>query len=749
MRHLILLRGAPGIGKSTFIEQQGLKQFSVSPDEFRMRRGGIVMAPDGKLTISHAHEKMIWSEIEDILDFKMGQGQFVVFDATFQRGRDFSLPIKLAERHRYAVHCIDFSRVAKDVAHERNKQRDAWKIVPDHVIETAYDRFADHAIPKSINRIAVEDLDGISLLDRFEPPIRDLSAFRQVMHVGDLQGCYAPVAELFADGFRDDTYYIFIGDLLDRGIQNGECIRFAVDEILPRANTALVWGNHEYHIHRFAKNLEPVSREFKFNTLPQIEAVKFTKSEANALMDKAEDAFTYRFHDRRVLITHAGLSRVPDRLVTMASQQFWKGTGTYDDPVDATFAENMAGTAWCQVHGHRNSHELAIEAAPGSFNLEAQIEFGGHLRVMTFIAGDKGVETEMREIKNDVFRKGKAHAADTIAREDRGESGKLSAELLTKLEAHSLVQAKSFVTHPHIRSLNFTRKAFFDGNWDDVNVMARGLFVADDRRIVARSYPKFFNLEERAETQTRNLQNSLQFPLRLWVKENGYLGVLGWDHVGSDLFFASKSTPESDFAGWFREIFEAETGERGTARARDIVNKRNLSLVFEVNDPVRDPHMIAYEKPHVVLLDAIRREEAFARVAYAELKQIAGILGVSVKQPGPTFRTWKDFQGWLDAVQRDGRHYQWRNQHIEGFVAEDISGFQFKIKLDYYSFWKWMRSQRDRVRRAREKGQPLPVAPDDDQGRAFFEWLIVQPDDALQLDIIRLRDAYEADIRVD
>ena len=43
----------------------------------------------------------------------------------------------------------------------------------------------------------------------------------------------------------------------------------------------------------------------------------------------------------------------------------------------------------------------------------------------------------------------------------------------------------------------------------------------------------------------------------------------------------------------------------------------------------------------------------------------------------------------------------------------------------------------------------MPVAPDDDQGRAFFEWLIVQPDDALQLDIIRLRDAYEADIRVD
>ncbi len=745
MRHLILLRGAPGVGKSTFVEQQGLKPFALSPDEFRMRRGGIVMTPEGGLAISHAHEKLIWREIEEALDFKMGQGQLVVFDATFQRTRDFSLPIKLAERHRYAVHCIDFSGIDAEIARARNTQRDAWKVVPGPVIDTAYERFAEHAIPREIQRIPVDELDGCLLLDQLEPPMRDLSAYRQIMHIGDLQGCYAPVAELFADGFRDDTYYIFIGDLLDRGIQNGECARFAVDEILPRPNTALIWGNHEYHIHRYAKHLEPVSREFKLNTLPQLKAAKFTRKQADALMAKCEDVFTYRFHERRMLVTHAGLSRVPDRLVTIASQQFWKGTGTYDDPVDATFSDNMAGSGWSQVHGHRNSHDLGVEAAPGSFNLEAQVEFGGHLRVMSLIATDDGVVTQSREIKNDVFRKAKTQTSDAIAVEDQGEQGKVSQDLLAKLQAHPLVQAKGFVSHPHIQSLNFTRKAFFDGKWDDINIMARGLFIADDRRIVARSYPKFFNLEERAETQTRNLQNALHFPLRLWVKENGYLGILGWDHIGGDLFYASKSTPESDFAGWFREIFEAEAGERGVNRARDMLNKRNLSFVFEVNDPQRDPHMIAYEKPHVVLLDAIRREEAFTRVAYEELKQIAQMLGVAVKQPGPTFRTWKDFHGWLEAVKRDGRGYQWKNEHIEGFVAEDQGGFQFKIKLDYYSFWKWMRSQRDRIRRARDKEQPLPAPPDDQEGLAFYDWLIVQSDDALQMDIIQLRDAFLAE----
>jgi len=739
MRHLILLRGAQGAGKSTFVSEQGLKPFTISPDEFRIRLGGLAMNAAGDMTVSHAHEKQVWSEIEGVLDFKMSQGQLIVFDATFQRGRDFTLALKLAERHRYRLHCVDFQNVPKELALERNRQREPWKIVPDQAIETAYERFRNHPLPKGIERILVEDVGDTPLLDRLEPQMRDLSSYRAVMHIGDLQGCFAPVKELFAEGFREDTYYIFVGDLLDRGIQNGECIRFAVDEILPRPNVALIWGNHEYHIHRFSKNLEPVSREFKFNTLPQIEAAGFTRGEANALLEKAEDALAYRFHDRHVLVTHAGVSRVPERLVTMASQQFWKGTGSYNDPVDRTFAANMTGTGWMQVHGHRNSHALAVEAAPGSFNLEAQVEFGGHLRVMSLVAADDGVAVETREIKNDVFRKATGFSSDPIAHVDQGEAGLLSAELLEKFEAHTLVQAKRFVSHPHIRSLNFTREAFFHGTWDEVNVMARGLFITDDRRIVARSYPKFFNLEERPETQMRNLQTSLQFPLKLWVKENGYLGILGWDHIQDALFFASKSTPESEFAGWFREIFEADAGERGMARAHDIVANRNLSLVFEVNDPVRDPHMIEYDKPHVVLLDAIKRTETFVCLPHVELQQIADLLGVRLKQAGPTFRSWQDFAGWHNAVTREGRYYKWKDQNIEGFVAADNAGFQFKIKLDYYSFWKWMRAHRDKIRRARQKGQPLPPPPDDQEAVAFHEWLIVQPDEALTDNIISLR----------
>ncbi len=747
MRHLIVMRGAPGAGKSTFIDRQGLRAYVVSPDDFRIRLGGVVMAPDGTLAVSHANERRVWAEVEEVLDFKMNQGQLVILDATFQRSRDFAMPRKLANAHRYQISCVDFANVPKAVALKQNHMREEWKTVPDAVIETAYERLHKNPVPKDVHAIDAGALEDGALLERLEPECRDLSGYRSVMHVGDLQGCFAPVEALFSEGFRDDTYYIFIGDLLDRGIQNGEVIKFAVDEILPRDNVALIWGNHEYHIHRFARDLEPVSKDFRFNTLPQLEAAKFTRAQANALLDKAEDAFTYEFHGKKVLVTHAGLSKVPERLVTLPSLQFWKGTGNYNDPVDATFSAAMAGTGWLQVHGHRNSRELPVEAAPGSYNLEGQVEFGGHLRVMTLTADAGQVEAATREIKNEVYNKSAPrHGVEAAETDEQKGIGSISEATLAALERHPLVKEKRFASHPHIRSMNFTRKAFFDGRWDQVNIMARGLFVADDRRIVARSYPKFFNLEERAETQFRNLRNRLQFPLKLWVKENGFLGILGWDHVSAELLFASKSTPESEFAMWFREIFESEAGDTGLRRAVDIVGKRNLSLVFEVNDPVRDPHMITYERPHVVLLDAIRREEKFSHVSHEELKQIGSAIGgIAVKQSGPTLKSWEEFEGWFKAVETAGREYRWRGQHVEGFVAEDVSGFQFKIKLDFYSFWKWMRGHRDKIRRAREKQRPLPMPPDDPLAEKFHNWLIFQPDEALEQDIIQLRAAFERD----
>ncbi|MCF6200508.1 MAG: metallophosphoesterase, partial [Hyphomicrobiaceae bacterium] len=629
MRHLILMRGAPGVGKSTFIRAQGLEGYTVCPDEFRLRLGGIVSRSDGSMTISHSFEKRVWREVEEVLEFKMIQGQLIVFDATFQQARDFNLPIKLAERYGYKLHCIDFTNVPIEVALKRNQQRAAWKVVPEHVIHTAYERYESHALPKKIAPIIPDELGEQGLLDQLEPAPLDLSNYKRIVHIGDLQGCFAPLQELLKEGFDEETFYIFIGDLLDRGIQNGEVIRFAVDECLPRKNVAMIYGNHEIHIHRFAKNIQATSNDFRFNTLPQLKAAGFHRKEANTLIAKMVDALKYSFHGQQVLVTHAGLARIPERLAPLPSLHYWKGLGGYDFAVDEAFSSQDHNEGWLQVHGHRNKARLPVEAAPNSFNLEGEVEFGGHLRVMVLEHSEGKVGTSTREIKNDVYRRKQSDRSDEELLAD-GQSGEgmISAARLKRLDEHPLVKEKRFKSHPHIRSLNFTREAFFDGAWDEVNIMARGLFVADDRRIVARSYPKFFNMGERPETSMEALEKRLQFPIKCWVKENGFLGILGWDHLGDELFYTSKSTPESPFAGWLKKIFEAEVGEKGQKLTRNIIKNRNLCLVFEVNDPVRDPHMIAYDKPHLVLLDALKREEDFTPLGTSDREQIAQIIGL-------------------------------------------------------------------------------------------------------------------------
>ena len=104
------------------------------------------------------------------------------------------------------------------------------------------------------------------------------------------------------------------------------------------------------------------------------------------------------------------------------------------------------------------------------------------------------------------------------------------------------------------------------------------------------------------------------------------------------------------------------------------------------------------------------------------------------------------FEGWTKAVEAQGRFFQWRDSNIEGFVAEDAAGFLFKIKLDFYSFWKRMRSHRDRIRRAREKDRPLPMMQDNDsEAQDFHDWLMARPDEDLVKDIITLRNAFWQD----
>ncbi|MBP6869699.1 metallophosphoesterase [Candidatus Babeliales bacterium] len=737
MRKIVILRGVQGSGKSTFVVEQQLDPYVISSDSIRLLVGSVVMSPEGAMSINHGNEDKAWALIGDVLDKRMFRGEFIVVDATFQKTRDFSKIIERAKLHRYEIVCVDFSDVSLDTALARNKLRPEYRQVKDEVIQATYHNIINEEIPKQITVVPSQMFENQKLINYLDVQRVDLNKYKKVHHIGDIQGCFEPLQKYFEHGFKEDEYYIFVGDYLDRGIQNAQVMQFMLDTVIHLPNVTLLWGNHETHIHRFAVGEKTVSREFADQTLPQLKTINFSKDQAEKLCQKLVDCFVYEYAGHFGFVTHAGISKIPEHSVLLASMQYWKGTGDYEYPVDEVFSKVMKDSNWLQVHGHRNNNFLPVQASEKSFNLEAQVEFGGYLRVM--ILNENGT-IEVQEVKNNTYNKQKNTNDSNQSSSD--EIGKISKESMAALIAHKSIRKKEFENHPHISSYTFKPSVFFKKSWDDVVIKARGLFVDNNRSIVARAYDKFFNIGEIPLTTIDNLAIKFKFPLSVYVKENGYLGILGYDEQKDALFFTSKSTPESVHCDYFKEILLQQIGQEYLPSLKNYLRAHNVNLVFEVIDTLNDPHIIEYDATKVILLDVISRTEAFTCLPYAELEKFALQYGFQHKEKAMQFHDWKSFLGWYQSVQREGKEYTFKGKHIEGFVLQDDQGFLCKIKLPYYNHWRYMRTIRDQVIAMRESGKVMNIDFHDQNALKFYNWIHDQPDNVLSQSIIDLRKMY-------
>ena len=53
------------------------------------------------------------------------------------------------------------------------------------------------------------------------------------------------------------------------------------------------------------------------------------------------------------------------------------------------------------------------------------------------------------------------------------------------------------------------------------------------------SYEKFFKINEVRETELAALKSRLQFPVKTYIKENGFLAIVSYAYNSDDLFIAS------------------------------------------------------------------------------------------------------------------------------------------------------------------------------------------------------------------
>lgn len=733
MRKLLLLRGLPGSGKSTFIREHHLDAYTLSADGIRMLYGSPILEANGRMRVPAEYDRSVWQQLMQLLETRMFRGELVIVDATHTHPRSFSNYQQLAQKHRYQVFCVDFSDVPFDVCMERNRAREPYKVVPPQEMQRIYDNMSRTRLPQWLTAIQPEALDETL---KVEP--KDVSKYKAVHHIGDIQGCFTPLQTYFEQyGFHDDELYIFVGDYLDRGTQNAAVMQWLLENY-QRPNLIFIEGNHEAHLRNWTRGVRARSRQFEEATKLELEAAQIVPKKVYGFLYKLREMYLYAYHGRTVLVCHGGLSTLPDNLAYINAVQFVKGAGAYEeaDQSDASFTATTPENTFL-VHGHRNRYSSPTRSSARTFNLEGKVEFGGELRTVTLTADG----FEERPIKSDI------DGSATLL-EPAGDMPGVTEDVSVLLE--QMRKSGDIYEKPqdgtHISSFNFKRDVFFNKSWDSLNVHARGLFInTETKAIVARAYEKFFNVGERPETQPDNLAGSLQFPVRAWVKEDGYLGLVGYDAETNQLVFASKSSLTSEFAQMLRAQFDA-LAPQGSRIRNEITlylqSEGGKTLVFEVIEPLKDPHIVGYDSARLVLLDIVKNRAVFEAMDGKERSRIAKLLGCQTKRQAALLKDYAALQGWLRAVQQfDYRH---DGDNIEGFVLEDARGFMVKIKLPWYAFWRQMRTQLEHLQAG--KAAKLPALEiNHDLAVEFLTFLQAQTAESLaKTDIVALRAAFEA-----
>lgn len=675
MRVLLLLRGSAGCGKSTWIEQNGLKPYTLSADDIRLLCSSPVLTVSGDEAINQSNDSVVWNTLFKLLELRMQNGEFTVIDATNSKTSEMNRYKDLCSAYKYRIYCVDFTDIPIEVTKERNRMRPIVKQVPDEAIEKMYSRFQTQKIPSGITVIKPSELDKVWMHKI------NLSGYKKVHHIGDIHGCYTALMKYFetAGGFKDDEFYIFCGDFIDRGLENAEVIQFLLS-IYEKPNVCLLEGNHERWLWVWANDGISKSKEFELLTKTQLDNARISKKNVRQLYRKIGQCAYYEFGGNTYIVTHAGLSTIPENITTVATAQMIKGVGNYNDfeAVAESFVKNTAQNCY-QIHGHRNTKHLPVQVNDRVFNLEGQVEFGGCLRCVQALPNGTH---QIFEIKNTVFKE-----PEEVIHAETINSEQSVGDAIIALRQNRYIQEKKY---GNISSFNFTKTAFYDKVWDDQTTKARGLYInVPQQKVVARAYDKFFNVNERPETKLDMLQYKLQFPAVAYVKENGFLGIVSYNNEDESLFVTTKSSPDGDFAGWLRENLEAQVSAETLEAMKGYAREHNVSFVFECVDMKNDPHIIEYPENKLFLLDIVYNEMQYKKYPFEKLCCVAQ-LSLEHKEKAYILENWQEFFDWYYEVTSEDYKYNGRN--IEGFVVEGADGYMVKLKLAYYNFWKFMRS---------------------------------------------------------
>lgn len=270
--------------------------------------------------------------------------------------------------------------------------------------------------------------------------------------------------------------------------------------------------------------------------------------------------------------------------------------------------------------------------------------------------------------------------------------------LMDKMRDNANVIVKPVKGEDDLYACNFTRQAFFNHAWDDYSSKARGLFISRDGTVIMRGFDKFFNIGENEETSLSNVVDNVTYPVRIEVKQNGFLGIIGAKEDVDTFRFFSKSG-KTDYSAFVQRGFmDALHHDKDKIhRIWKVLRDHNVTLVCEIIDQESDRHIIAYDHSTCYLIHAIKNQQDFFIDDQAD-DEIQTI----VNDPALFTNRYmvKNQQELLDAI--DKAHASLR----EGVVIYGSNGYMCKVKSDRYLHLKSLRTGLANVL-IRHKDEPI------------------------------------------
>lgn len=628
MRSILILRGLPASGKSTWVAENNLENYTLSLDKIRLLISSPELTIYGKTCIDKSSTIAAWKILNELLEKRMELGEFTVVDGTASRNeiRDY---VKLAKKYKYRIYCVDFTDVRPEVCKQRNINR-KFK-TPEKAIDTMSRRFKQQKIPSCVKIIKPNELYKIWM-----KPI-DLSGYKKIHHIGDVHGSYT-VLKKYIGTMRKDEFYIFLGDYIDRGIENAETLNFLFS-IMDKENVCLLEGNHEKWLWKWANN-EPVkSPEFTDKTKPELERKGVDKKQTRIFYRRLASCMYYTYNEKTVFVSHGGISCLPsERIDLISTSQLIYGVGKYGDyrVVDNSFLNNTKPDVY-QVHGHRNTEDSPIRINEKCFDLDGRVEAWGNLRALEL---DKKGFTE-KEIPNDKC-----------------------VPLKQRIMENPFLKEKKF---GDLLSVNF-RKSAFGFHWNKQFIKANAFYIdSKTDQIVARSYDKLFTFGE----SIRNIQHKITFPLQVYTEENGFIGIVGYDT--NRLVLTSGKNPRCKCSRIFRKLFfKTVKNQKTITEIIRFMKHNNVSLIFKV---IEDEN--GYDQSKIVLLDIVKNTVEFQLFPYAKTNEVAQKFGFKHKTHAYTIKNLSEFYNWLSVVKQKG--YKYNEKMIKGFVIRDSNNYMFRV----------------------------------------------------------------------